>query len=382
MKKSVRSEVNPFLVMDTVEKARLIESQGRSIVHMEIGQPSTPAPQKARDAVASSLDKSNLGYTVSLGLPELRQGIASLYKTWYGVEVSPERVVITNGSSSAFILALTALFDAGERVAIGEPGYASYRNIFKALSLETVGIQTAESARFQPTPADLEKLENVSGLLVASPSNPTGTILSKEDLSGLIHACHARGIRFISDEIYHGLCYGERKCTTALEVSNEVYVINSFSKFFSMTGWRVGWMVVPQNHIRTIERLAQNLFICAPHVSQVAALGALNAMDELGLNVKTFARNRELMVEGLPLCGFTKFAPPDGAFYIYASVEEDSLALCAELLEIAGVAVTSGLDFDPLRGDRTIRFSYAGATHGIVEGLSRLKIWHQGRQKK
>jgi len=348
---------------------------------MEIGQPTFSAPREALSAVADSLDNSSLGYTVSLGLPQLRVGIADLYKKWYGLDISAERVIVTNGSSSAFILACTALFDAGEKVAIGEPGYASYRNIFKAMSLETVGIPTTMESRFQPTPEDLRRVGEVSGLLVASPSNPTGTILSKEELEGLIHACQARGIKFISDEIYHGLHYtGERRCVSALEVSDDVYVINSFSKYFSMTGWRVGWMIVPQHHVRIIERLAQNLFICAPHVSQVAAVGALRSLDECERNKTVYARNRALMLEGLPRSGFKAFAPPDGAFYLYASVEEDSEKLCTELLEKAGVAITSGLDFDPVRGSRTVRFSYAGATCDIVEGLKRLEAWHEGRR--
>ena len=374
MKSSRRGQVDPFIVMDMVEEARVLEASGRSIIHMEVGQPGTPAPALARAAVARDLGRSSLGYSVSLGIPELRRGIADLYRRWYGVDLNPQRVVVTSGSSGAFVLAFSALFDAADRVGLAEPGYPSYRQNLKAVSLQPVGIQTRAENRFQPVPADLAGVK-MQGLIVASPGNPTGTMIDKEHLKALIDHAHSRDISFVSDEIYHGLHYGSR-ATSALEISDQVYVINSFSKYFSMTGWRVGWMVVPEDHIRTLERLAQNLFICAPHVSQVAALAALDAVDEMEANRAVYATNRRLMLEGLPKAGFARIAPPDGAFYIYADVADvtaDSLAFAKELLQGAGVAVTPGLDFDPIRGRQTLRFSYARTTADVVEGLVRLQ---------
>ncbi|GGW22733.1 aminotransferase [Gemmobacter lanyuensis] len=383
MQVSRRALVDPFIVMDVMEKARALEASGRSIIHMEVGQPGTPAPKGALSGLTAAMQAGPLGYTVALGLPELRAGIAALYKRWYGVDLNPDRVVVTAGSSAAFLLAFTALFDAGDRVALGEPGYPSYRQILKALSLTAVGIPASEENRLQPVPADLEGVE-MQGLIVASPGNPSGTMLSHRALSDLIAHCDQRGIKFVSDEIYHGLHYGDR-AVSALEITDNAYVINSFSKYFSMTGWRIGWMVVPEDHIRVVERLAQNMFICPPHASQVAALHALDCIDELEANRAVYAENRRLMLEGLPKAGFTRLAPPDGAFYIYADVSdltENSLDFAAELLEQAGVAVTPGLDFDPVRGARRLRFSYARATADIEEGLRRLQAYMAMRGTK
>ena len=382
MRASSRGAVDPFIVMDVMEAARAAEAAGRSIIHMEVGQPATPAPAGARRALAAALEDQALGYTVTLGLPALREGIAQLYRRWYGVDLDPGRVIVTAGSSAAFLLAFTALFDAGERVAMGVPGYPSYRQILKALSLEPVGIETRVEDRYQPRSEDVAALRDVAGLIVASPGNPSGTMLDRAALSGLIGAAQARGMAFVSDEIYHGLHYGER-AVSALEISDDVYVMNSFSKYFSMTGWRVGWMVVPPDHVRRIERLAQNMFICAPHAGQVAALAALDCEAELEANRATYAENRRLMVEGLARAGFAHIAPPDGAFYIYADVSDltdDSLGFAADILEHAGVAVTPGLDFDPVRGGRTLRFSYARATADIVEGVRRLEAYMAARR--
>lgn len=373
MNRSSRGQVDPFIVMDVLDQARALEAEGRSVIHMEIGQPGTGAPAGAVAALARALPDDPMGYSVALGLPALRAGIAALYHRWYGIDLDPARVVVTAGSSGAFVLAFTALFDAGARVGLGEPGYPSYRQILRALSLQPVGLPTALENRLQPVPGDFEGVA-LDGLIVASPGNPSGTMLDLPAMRALIETCAARGIAFISDEIYHGLHY-EAPAVSALQVSDEVYVINSFSKYFSMTGWRVGWMVVPQDHIRTVERLAQNLFICPPHASQIAALAALDCIDELEANRATYAENRRLMLEGLPRAGFTRIAPPDGAFYIYADVSEltaDSLAFAGEILRGAGVAVTPGLDFDPVRGRQTLRFSYAGATADVAEGLARL----------
>jgi aspartate/methionine/tyrosine aminotransferase len=380
MRNSSRSNVDPFIVMDVMEAARLAEENGRHIIHMEVGQPSTGAPMAARRALADALDNNTLGYTVALGLPALRKRIARLYGEWYNVDLNPDRVVVTPGSSGAFLLSFTALFDSGDRVGIGAPGYPSYRQILKALGLTPVDIETATDNRLQPVAADLAGLD-LAGLMVASPNNPTGTMLDHAALGDLVAATQAQGAAFISDEIYHGLEY-EAKAVTALELTDDCYVINSFSKFFSMTGWRAGWMVVPEDHVRVIERLAQNMFICAPHASQVAALAALECQDEMRENLAVYARNRQLMLAGLPQAGFDKIAPPDGAFYVYADVSDltsDSRSFASEILEKAGVAVTPGLDFDPMRGATTLRFSYAGATSDIIEGLARLKTFMAAR---
>lgn len=382
MRNSRRSDVDAFIVMDVMETARQFEEdEGRSIIHMEVGQPSTGAPEGAVSAVRDALsDDDPMGYTVALGLPQLRERIAGLYKAWYGVDLDPGRVVVTNGSTGAFILAFNALFDSGDKVGIGAPGYPSYRQILTALGMEPVDLITSAENGYQPVPQDFEG-RGLAGLMVASPANPTGTMLNHAELGALIRAAQAGGTAFISDEIYHGLEY-ESKAVTALEISDDVYVINSFSKYFSMTGWRVGWMVVPEDHVRIVERLAQNLFICPPHVAQLAALGAMDCDEELQGHVEVYKTNRKLLMEGLPQAGFPKIARPDGAFYIYADVSDmtdDSRAFASEILEEAGVAVTPGLDFDPVRGQGTLRFSYAGATEDLREGLTRLKAFMADR---
>ncbi|MBP0482856.1 pyridoxal phosphate-dependent aminotransferase [Sagittula salina] len=380
MRSSRRGTVDPFIVMDVMEAARAREAAGHRVIHMEVGQPGTAAPRLAREALARALQSDPLGYTVALGLPELRSRIAKLYGDWYNVDLDPARVVVTSGSSGGFVLAFTALFDAGDRVALGAPGYPSYRQILKALDLDPLEVQAAAENRFQPVPEDLAG-HDFEGLLVASPANPTGTMLDRPALTRLVEAAQAKGAAFLSDEIYHGIEY-DRKAVTALEISDDVVVINSFSKFFSMTGWRVGWLVVPDSHVRQVERLAQNLFICPPHVSQVAALAAMDAHEETEANLAVYTRNRELMRLGLPDAGFDRIAPPDGAFYFYADVSHltsDSVTFAQEILDEAGVAVTPGLDFDPLRGAGTLRFSYARSTADIEEGLARLKAFMRKR---
>lgn len=375
MNYSTRAQVDPFIVMDVMEAARQAEAAGRHIIHMEVGQPGTPAPAAARSQTANAMQDDPMGYTVALGLPALRARIARLYHDWYGVDLDPGRVIVTSGSSGAFLLAFTALFDAGQRVALGEPGYPSYRQILRALDLTPVGIQTAPENRYQPVPADLAGHTDLSGLILASPGNPSGTMLDRAALGALLGQAQHQGLSVVSDEIYHGLHY-ENRAVSALEITDDAYVINSFSKYFSMTGWRIGWMVVPADHVRTIERLAQNMFICPPHVSQIAAMAAFDGLAELEDNRAVYAENRRLMLAGLESAGFTRIAPPDGAFYIYADVSDftdDSLAFAAQILQEAGVAVTPGLDFDPRRGHQTLRFSYARATADITEGLERLQ---------
>ena len=373
MKNSKRGNVDPFIVMDVMEAAREAEESGRRIIHMEVGQPGTPAPKQATNSVVESMTNNNLGYTVALGLPELRKRISQLYGEWYNVDINPKRIAITPGSSSAFVASFTSLFDSGDRVGIAAPGYPSYKQILKALDLVPVTIQTIIENRFQPLPQNLPN-NDLSGFLIASPANPTGSMLDYKSLSDLIHISQENNISFISDEIYHGIEY-EKKAVTALEITDDCYVINSFSKYFSMTGWRLGWIIVPENHIRQIESIVQNMFICAPHVSQVAAIAAMDAKDELEYNMSVYRENRSLMIEGLAKSGFTEIAPPDGAFYIYADISKfsnNSFKFARDILDEAGIAITPGFDFDAERGNETIRFSYAGTTDDMKEGLSRL----------
>ena len=313
MKNSARGRVDPFIVMDVMEAARQISKLGHEVIHLEVGQPGTGAPTLAKEKVINGLSDSTMGYTVALGIPELREKIADLYWRWYKIKVDPERIIVTPGSSGSFILAFTGLFDVGDTVGIGSPGYPSYRQILKALSLNTCAIKTTSDNKFQPIATDIND-NNLDGLLIASPANPTGSMLNKDELEGLMEACDQKQTVFISDEIYHGIEYDAR-AVSALEISDDCFVINSFSKYFSMTGWRLGWIVVPYDYIRQFERLAQNLFICAPHISQVAALGALDSHDELNQNLETYRANRALLMEQLPKIGFKKFATPDGAFY-------------------------------------------------------------------
>ncbi len=363
-----------------MEAARQAEVAGRHIIHMEVGQPGTPAPQGARRVLAERLEESALGYTVAMGLPALRERIARHYGDWYDVDLSPDRVAVTAGASGAFILAFSALFDSGARVGLGLPGYPSYRHILTAMGLTPVGFETRAEDRYQPVPDRVPG--NLDGLILASPGNPAGTMLDRDDLAALVDHAGVRDMALISDEIYHGIHY-DRPAVSALNCSDDVYVVNSFSKYFSMTGWRVGWLVVPETHVRTIERLAQNLFICPSHAGQVAALAAFDCQDELQDNVAVYARNRQLVIEGLQRAGLTQFAPPDGAFYVYvdvSAVTDDSLALSRDILEKAGVAVTPGLDFDPGRGHRMLRLSYAAATADITEGMDRLVAYFRNVQ--
>ena len=376
MRKSNRGNVDPFIVMDVMENARKAEEKGENIVHMEVGQPGTPAPIEAQRQLIEKMKNDSMGYTVALGIPELRKRISQLYGDWYNLDLNPDRIIITSGSSAGFILSFSSLFDAKDRVGICSPGYPSYRQILKAQDLETVLIETKFENNFQPFASDLKGL-NLSGVLIASPANPTGSMLNYNQLESLILSSLEQNISFISDEIYHGIEY-EKKATTALQITNQCYVINSFSKYFSMTGWRVGWMVVPEDHIRQIERLAQNMFICAPHASQIAALHALDCEDELKNNLDVYKENRKLMIKGLKDSGFSKISSPDGAFYIYADVSKfcnDSLEFANRVLKEAKVAITPGLDFDSKRGNSTIRFSYARSTEDIIKGLEKLNTF-------
>ncbi len=377
---SERSAIASFIVMDAMRAAAAAEAAGRNVIHMEVGQPATAAPKAAREAVKRALDRDTLGYTLALGMEPLRARIAQMYQDWYGISISAERIVITSGSSAAFVLGFLALFDAGAKVALPAPGYPCYRHILTALGAKPVSIETGPNTRWMPTADDVAALddrEKLSGLLIASPANPTGTMLEPDRLKAIVETCTKRNIWFISDEIYHGLTYGVPEAT-ALAVSDQAIVINSFSKFFSMTGWRVGWMVVPDGLVRTVERLAQNLYISPPAIAQVAALGAFDGLDELAANKRVYQTNRNLLLAELPKAGLTNIVPADGAFYLYADVghvTNDSLAFAKLMLDETGVAVTPGVDFDEARGRRFLRFSYAGSTASMTEAADRLKRW-------
>lgn len=363
--------------MDVLAEAKRQAAAGRDIVHMEVGEPAHGAPAAARAALARAMaDGAPLGYTDGLGLPELRAAIADLYRRRHGLDLDPGRVVVTAGSSAGFSLAFLTFFDHGERVAIGDPGYPCYRNILGLLGLEVVAIETRVESRFQPVPADLDRAGPLDGLLVASPANPTGTMLGRNELAALCRACEARDIMLISDEIYHGLTYGAA-AVSALEITDEVVVINSFSKYHAMTGWRIGWMVVPERFVRPLQTMAQNLFICPSHASQIAALGALEPEGEAECadRLADYATNRAQVIAALDRLGFRDIAPADGAFYAYATLPDgapDSATFCAELLRTQGVALTPGLDFDPRRGHRTVRLSFAQTPARIRDGLGRL----------
>ena len=374
---AARSNIASFMVMDVMAAAARLEGEGRRIIHLEVGQPGTGAPRAAREAAKHAIDDGALGYTLALGMPALRERLARHYQESYGVAVGPERIVITNGSSAGFVLAFLALFDAGDLVAVPSPGYPCYRNILKALGQPYVAIETDPTGRWMPTLAQIEAAGDIRGLLIASPNNPTGTMIDSDRLAAIVNWSAQTGRWFISDEIYHGLAFGQ-PASTALATSPNAIVINSFSKYFSMTGWRVGWLVVPEALVSVFERLAQNLFICAPAVSQAAALGAFDGRDELEENVANYARNRDLLMEGLPGVGFSELVPADGGFYLYADVSrftDDSLAFSREMLEEAGVAGTSGFDFDEARGQHYLRFSYAGTHEDMHEAVERLARW-------
>ena len=377
---SQRSAIDAFIAMEVMRAANERAAAGADLIRMEVGQPGTPAPRRAREAVSKALGSDTMGYTDALGLPELRERIAQHYRDWYGVNVDTSRIIVTTGSSGAFLLSFLSLFDAGAGVGMTQPGYPCYRQILSALGHTPVPLPIGPHNDWVPTPDQITSLasaERISGVIIASPANPTGRMLDRQSLAGLIAACKRAGIWYISDEIYHGLTYTE-PATTALSLSDEVVIINSFSKYFSMTGWRIGWMIVPDGLQQTVERLAQNFFISPPHVSQIAALAALDAEDELEANKAIYARNRTILLDGLKQAGLTRIVPADGAFYIYVDVSDftqDSLAFAQKMLQEIGVAATPGADFDPEHGHRFLRFSYAGTSEDMQEGMNRIRDW-------
>jgi len=381
---ALRADIAPFIAMDVKRESTLLEQAGRKIIHMEVGEPSAPPPRLVREAAVAALGGQPVGYTDALGLFSLRQRIARHYAETYGVSVDPQRVAITTGSSGGFVMAFLALFDAGARVAVSAPGYPAYRNIFKALGVETVEVRVDAHNRFAMTAAALEAAhaaQKLDGVLVMSPANPTGTMQDEDSLREIADFCARHGVKFISDEIYHGLTY-ERPAQTALAFSDRTIVVNSFSKYYCMTGWRVGWLVLPPELVRTVERLQQSLAISPPTLSQIAAEAAFCARDELEAVKAGYRRNRDILLNGLPELGLSDLAPADGAFYVYADISRfsgDSTAFCHELLHRAGLAATPGVDFDPTQGRLSLRLSYAGAEADMIEALARLKAFIAGK---
>lgn len=377
---SKRSDVAPFLAMDVFKDAAALVDAGKSIIRMEAGEPGAPPPLAVRQAAIDALGGGRVGYTQTMGLPGLREAIAGHYKQTYQVSVDPSRIAVTTGSSNGFILAFLGLFDVGARVAVSSPGYPAYQNIFDALGIETVLIETSAADGYVVTPPMIEAehgLRPLDGVLLMSPANPTGTMMPDDVLRDVCALCERLDIKFISDEIYHGLTY-ERAAQTALAYSDTAIVVNSFSKYYCMTGWRIGWLVLPEPFLRPVERLAQSLAISAPYLSQVAAQAAFNCREELESIRAAYGRSRDMLMEKLPGAGLPEFYPIDGAFYVYADVSRytnDSLEFCKRMLHEAGVAATPGVDFDREHGASWVRFSFAAAEKDVSEGVVRLKNW-------
>jgi aspartate/methionine/tyrosine aminotransferase len=377
---SARSAVPPFMVMDVMTAAARLEAQGRKIIHMEVGQPAAGAPATAIAAVRAALSSGPLGYTEALGIPSLRRRIARAYAEWHGLDIDPERIVVTTGSSGGFILAFLAAFETGDRVAMALPGYPPYRHILTALGCEPVGIETSAATRWSITGESLlaqHRAKPLKGVVVGSPANPSGTMMTASALTELIRCAEDAGIVVISDEIYHGLDYAfAAEC--AARISSDVIIINSFSKYFCMTGWRIGWMVVPLPLVRAVERLQQNLAISVPTLSQIAAEAAFEGRAELEAVRRGYEENRRILLDGLPRVGLDSFLPADGAFYLYADVSRfsnDSFAFATRMLEEAGVAATPGVDFDPVRGRNFMRLCYAGGREEMCEAVERIGNW-------
>ena len=376
----MRAEIEPFHAIAISRLAHQLKMAGRSIIHMEFGQPSTGAPSKALAKAHEILDQEAMGYWES---PLLREKIAQRYQTLYGVTVEPERIVLTCGASPALVLALSSVFKPGDRIALARPGYVAYRNTLKALHLEPVEIACGPEDRFQLTARHLAELDPApAGVIVASPANPTGTIIEPAELEAIAKVCRERGIRIISDEIYHGLSYTGRT-PSMLEFAPDALIVNSFSKYFSMAGWRLGWLLTPPGEdLERARAYVGNLFLTAPSLAQHAGLAAMDCIDELEGHIAVYRTNRQLMLEALPALGLKEIAPPDGAFYIWANIAhltDDSLAFCEDLLRDTGVATAPGVDFDPVEGKHFIRFSFAVSTAEVEEALQRIKPWFEAR---
>jgi aspartate/methionine/tyrosine aminotransferase len=380
LKAAKRGSISPFIVMDVMLAASKLEATGKDVIHMEVGQPRTSAPPLVLQAAHTALDNDHLGYTLAFGIEPLRERLSRHYQDFYGLGIPARRIAITTGSSCGFILAFLSAFNAGDRVAFANPGYPAYRNILKALDVEPVGIPVGPESNFQPTPEILDAVEgDLNGLIVASPSNPTGTMIKHDEMEALVEYCKKSSICLVSDEIYHGITYEEASCS-ALEFSDDAIVINSFSKYFSMTGWRLGWMVVPEPLLRSVECLSQNLFISPPTLSQIACIAAFDCKEYLDSHVAKYRLNRDLLIDLLPKAGFDKLSQADGAFYLYADVSHmtnDSEEFCRRCLAETGVAITPGVDFDPERGSKFVRFSFAGPIEDMAEAARRLIEWQR-----
>ncbi|MBP1882598.1 aspartate/methionine/tyrosine aminotransferase [Ensifer mexicanus] len=379
---SKRSAVEPFHAMDVLAEATRRRDAGHPVISMAVGQPVHPAPKAALEAARRALEHGRLGYTDALGTLSLKTAIARHYHSRHGITLDPQRIAVTTGSSAGFNLAFLALFDPGDCVAIARPGYPAYRNILQALGITVVEVEAGRETGFTLTPESLARAAErigkpIKGVLLASPANPTGTVTGRAGLKALADYCRAERIAFISDEIYHGLTFvGEE--ATALDVTDDVVVINSFSKYYCMTGWRIGWMVLPEAQVRGFERLAQSLYISPPELSQIAAEAALDAREELDGYKAAYAANRELLMKRLPQIGLAIASPMDGAFYAYVDVSRftnDSMAFARRMLAEINVAATPGFDFDPVEGHRTMRFSYAGSAAEMSEAMDRVARW-------
>jgi aspartate/methionine/tyrosine aminotransferase len=377
-----RAGIPPFYVMDVWLAAAERQRTHGDLVNLSAGQPSVGAPAPVLAAAAKALHSGLLGYTVALGIPELRHAIADSYADTFGLDVSVDDVVLTTGSSGGFLLTFLACFDVGDRVAIASPGYPCYRNILSALGCEVVEIECDERTRFQPTVAMLDDLDPpVQGVIVASPANPTGTVIPAPELAAIARWCDAHGVRLISDEVYHGLVYpGAPETSCAWQTSRNTVVVNSFSKYYAMTGWRLGWLLVPEELRRAVDRLTGNFTICPPALAQHAAVAAFTpeAVAEADGHLHHYAANRGTLLAGLRQLGLTRLAPADGAFYVYADVSDftaDSLSFCERLLADTGLAIAPGVDFDTARGGSSVRLSFAGPTADIDEALRRLGPW-------
>jgi aspartate/methionine/tyrosine aminotransferase len=377
---SIRSNIAPFLALDVLAGATRLEREGKDIVHLEIGEPGAPPPRPVREAAIAALDGRQVGYTEALGLPSLRARIARHYLETYGVAIGPERVALTVGSSGGFAAAFLTLFDPGARVAITAPGYPAYRNILEAFGIETVTLETSFADHFNVSARMIEAehgKKKLDGVLLMSPANPTGTMMSNNELCAICEICDRLGIAFISDEVYHGLTYG-KPAETALKFSQNAIVANSFSKYFCMSGWRIGWLVLPEHLIRPVECLQQSLAISVPYLSQLGAEAVFNAREELEAVRASYARNRDILLNELPAMGLDGFVSPDGAFYLYADISrfsDNALDFCANLLTEAGVGTTPGIDFDRARGNHAMRLSFSGPERDILEGMRRLRAW-------
>ncbi|MEZ5838855.1 MAG: aminotransferase class I/II-fold pyridoxal phosphate-dependent enzyme [Geminicoccaceae bacterium] len=381
MQPSQRSRISPFLAMDVLREANAREAAGGTVLHMELGEPGGGAPPSVIEAATRCLRERPVGYTNAFGIGELREGIADLYRRWHGTTVATERIAVTAGASGGFVLAFLAAFDKGDRVAVADPSYPCYRNTLEALGIEVVRMEAKLENGFQPTLAELDALVvregAIDGLVIASPANPTGSMIGDDDLAAIAHWCDAQDARLVADEIYHGITY-ERPATTVLRHTDNAIVVNSFSKFFAMTGWRIGWLVLPADLTAAVERLGQNLYISASAIGQHAAIAALKAEAELRPRVDIYRKHRDLVLASLARAGIDRIAPAEGAFYAYADIgrySDDSIGFCSRLLADTGIAITPGVDFDPVRGHRFVRFSFAGETGQIERACAQFETW-------